>query len=54
MLAAVQRLYGKGGAAVAPIAVLCPNAAPKRRLLIVAALKAWIADDPAHCSTSRL
>ncbi|GAB4381935.1 dephospho-CoA kinase [Albidovulum sp.] len=44
--AAVHRLYGRGGAAVAPVAALCPEAVRdgqvERR-----ALRDWIARDPA-------
>ncbi|TXI01259.1 MAG: dephospho-CoA kinase [Pseudorhodobacter sp.] len=43
--AAVHRLYSAGGAAVAPIAALCP-AALTAQGLDRAALKDWIAKDP--------
>ena len=43
--AAVHRLYGPEGAAVAPIAALCPQAASARGL-DRSALKDWIASDP--------
>ncbi|WP_226780004.1 dephospho-CoA kinase [Oceaniglobus trochenteri] len=44
--AAVHRLYAEGGAAVAPLAALCP-AALKDGEIDRAALKQWIRDDPA-------
>lgn len=44
--AAVHRLYAAGGAAVAPIAALCP-AAQTSRGLDRTTLKHWIAQDPA-------
>jgi dephospho-CoA kinase len=43
--AAVHRLYSKGGAAVAPIAALCPQAL-MQGAIDRAALKTWIAHDP--------
>lgn len=43
--AAVHRLYAPGGAAVAPLAALCP-AALKDGAIDRAALKGWIAADP--------
>jgi dephospho-CoA kinase len=43
--AAVHRLYGKGGAAVGPIATLCPQALTDGAI-DRAALKSWIAQDP--------
>jgi dephospho-CoA kinase len=43
--AAVHRLYAKGGAAVAPIAALCPQAL-SQGAIDRAALKTWIAQDP--------
>lgn len=43
--AAVHRLYGPGGAAVAPIAALCPGAQTSQGLDRMA-LKDWIASDP--------
>jgi dephospho-CoA kinase len=43
--AAVHRLYAPGGAAVAPIAALCPKAATPAGI-DRAALKDWIAADP--------
>lgn len=43
--AAVHRLYAKGGAAVAPIAALCPQAL-SQGAIDRAALKPWIAKDP--------
>ena len=47
--AAVHRLYAAGGAAVAPIAALCP-AALSNGAIDRAALRAWIARDPAALS----
>lgn len=47
--AAVHRLYAPGGAAVAPIGVLCPEALVEGGI-DRAALKAWIARDPAALS----
>ena len=44
--AAVHRLYAPGGAAVAPVAALCPDAVDDGRV-DRAALKRWIAADPA-------
>jgi dephospho-CoA kinase len=44
--AAVHRLYASGGAAVAPVAALCPPALAGDAL-DRDALKAWIAQDPA-------
>lgn len=44
--AAVHRLYAPGGAAVAPLAAACPTAL-RRGGIDRAALKAWIAADPA-------
>lgn len=43
--AAVHRLYAKGGAAVAPIAALCPQAL-SQGAIDRSALKTWIARDP--------
>lgn len=43
--AAVHRLYGPGGAAVAPVAALCP-AALKEGALDRSALRDWIAAEP--------
>lgn len=43
--AAVHRLYAKSGAAVAPVAALCPQALMDGAI-DRGALKAWIADDP--------
>ena len=43
--AAVHRLYAKGGAAVAPIAALCPQAL-SQDAIDRSALKTWIARDP--------
>ena len=43
--AAVHRLYAPGGAAVAPIAAICPEAVSKSGVDRTA-LKAWIARDP--------
>ncbi len=43
--AAVHRLYAPGGAAVAPLASLCPSAL-REGGIDRAALKAWIAADP--------
>jgi dephospho-CoA kinase len=43
--ATVHRLYGPGGAAVAPLARLCP-AASSGSTVDRSALKAWIASDP--------
>jgi dephospho-CoA kinase len=43
--AAVHRLYAKGGAAVAPIVALCPQAL-SQGAIDRAALKTWIAQDP--------
>ena len=43
--AAVHRLYARGGAAVAPISVMCPKAATPAGL-DRAALKDWIAANP--------
>ena len=43
--AAVHRLYAKGGAAVAPIAALCPQAL-SQGAIDRSALKTWIAHDP--------
>ena len=43
--AAVHRLYAKGGAAVEPIALLCPEAL-KDDAIDRATLKSWIAADP--------
>lgn len=43
--AAVHRLYGPQGAAVTPVAHLCPAARTKNGI-DRAALKAWIADEP--------
>jgi dephospho-CoA kinase len=43
--AAVHRLYASGGAAVAPVAALCP-ASVKDDAINRAALRAWIASDP--------
>jgi dephospho-CoA kinase len=43
--AAVHRLYGRGGAAVGPVAALCP-AAEGPGGIDRAALKAWIGKDP--------
>ena len=43
--AAVHRLYAEGGAAVGPIAALCPEALQTGAIDRVA-LKAWIARDP--------
>ena len=43
--AAVHRLYGKSGAAVGPIAALCPQALSDGAI-DRAALKVWIAQDP--------
>jgi dephospho-CoA kinase len=43
--AAVHRLYSKGGAAVAPIAALCPQAL-MQGAIDRAVLKTWIAHDP--------
>jgi len=43
--AAVHRLYGRGGGAVAPVAALCPAAAGPDGI-DRAALKHWIARDP--------
>jgi dephospho-CoA kinase len=43
--AAVHRLYGVGGAAVTPIAAICP-AALRDGAIDRTALKAWIASDP--------
>ncbi len=42
--AAVHRLYGRGGAAVAPVAALCPDAVGADGI-DRAALKRWIASD---------
>lgn len=47
--AAVHRLYSGGGAAVAPVAALCP-AALKDGAIDRAALKDWIAADPSALS----
>ena len=47
--AAVHRLYGPDGAAVAPIAALCAKAKTPQGL-DRAALKAWIASDPTALS----
>lgn len=47
--AAVHRLYSKGGAAVAPLAVLCPGALTPAGI-DRAALKDWIATDPTALS----
>jgi dephospho-CoA kinase len=44
--AAVHRLYAQGGAAVAPVATLCPQA-HQNGAIDRAALKDWIARDPA-------
>jgi len=44
--AAVHRLYARGGAAVAPLAALCP-AALQDGAIDRGALKSWIAADPA-------
>jgi dephospho-CoA kinase len=43
--AAVQRFYAPGGAAVIPLATLCPEALVNRAI-DRSALKAWIAADP--------
>ena len=43
--AAVHRLYAKGGAAVAPIVALCPQAL-SQGAIDRSALKTWIARDP--------
>ncbi|NKB29287.1 MAG: dephospho-CoA kinase [Rhodobacteraceae bacterium] len=45
--AAVHRLYGPGGAAVAPLERLCPEAA-KNETVDRAALSNWISGDPAR------
>lgn len=47
--AAVHRLYAPGGAAVAPVAALCP-AALQQGAIDRVALKQWIATDPAALS----
>lgn len=47
--AAVHRLYARNGAAVAPIAALCPPA-ERDGAIDRAALKVWIAADPAALS----
>lgn len=47
--AAVHRLYAPGGAAVAPIASICPEALSDGAI-DRAALKAWIARDPSALS----
>lgn len=47
--AAVHRLYATGGAAVAPLAALCPAAVTPQGI-DRAALKSWIATDPAALS----
>jgi dephospho-CoA kinase len=47
--AAVHRLYAAGGAAVAPVAALCPSAV-RDGAIDRAALKDWIATDPAALS----
>ena len=43
--AAVHRLYAPGGAAVSPLAALCPSALVNAQI-DRAALKSWIAADP--------
>ncbi len=49
--AAVRRLYGPGGAAVAPVTALCPESVTGDAAgdeVDRTALKAWLARDPAH------
>lgn len=47
--AAVHRLYGSGGAAVHPVAALCPTALRDGQI-DRAALRGWIASDPSALS----